>query len=116
MRNDVLLIRETTHPHHFTDNKLTTGQRTVVDINSELIKLQNSYKDVIQRRDDAKKELARERNDQQLQRWEMEHLVRRENDYKGQLEKIYNEILALRSHMPMLGENFIPRSPIFSSC
>lgn len=109
-------MRETTHPHHFTDNKLTTGQRTVMDINSELIKLQTSHKNAIQRRDDAKKELASERNHQKQQKWEMENLVRREKDFKEQLDKVHMEIVALRSHMPVLGENCILPSPIFSFC
>ncbi|XP_075874318.1 uncharacterized protein LOC142883380 isoform X1 [Nelusetta ayraudi] len=85
-------------------NKLTTGQRTVMDINSELIKLQTSHKNAIQRRDDAKKELASERNHQKQQKWEMENLVRREKDFKEQLDKVHMEIVALRSHMPVLEE------------
>lgn len=116
LHTDALLMRETTHPHHFTDNKLTTGQRTVMDINSELIKLQTSHKNAIQGRDDAKKELASERNHQKQQKWEMENLVRREKDFKEQLDKVHMEIVALRSHMPVLGENCILPSPIFSFC
>lgn len=110
-------MRETTHLiHHFTDNKLTTGQRTVIDINSELIKLETSHKNANQRRDEARKELASERNRQQLQKWEMVHLLRRQKDYKQQVDKIHMEVVALRSHMPMLGENGILPSPIFSLC
>lgn len=98
---------ETTHRLHFTDNKLTSGQRTVRDFSRELTKLQNSYNSAIQRRDDAKKELAKEHNSQQLQRWEIQHLAKREKDYKEQLDKIHLEIVGLKSHMPMLGENFV---------
>lgn len=87
-----------------------------MDINSELIKLQTSHKNAIQRRDDAKKELASERNHQKQQEWEMENLVRREKDFKEQLDKVHMEIVALRSHMPVLGENCILPSPIFSFC
>lgn len=87
-----------------------------MDINSELIKLQTSHKNAIQRRDDAKKELASERNRQKQQKWEMENLVRREKDFKEQLDKVHMEIVALRSHMPAIGENCILPSPIFSLC
>lgn len=87
-----------------------------MDINSELMKLQTSHKNAIQRRDDAKKELARERNHQKQQKWEMDSLVRREKDFKEQLDKVHMEIVALRSHMPVLGENCILPSPIFSFC
>lgn len=109
-------MRENNTPHHFPDNKLTTGQRTVVDINTELIKLQASHKNANQRRDEARKELASERNRQQLQTWAMVHLARRQKDYKEQVDKIHTEIVALRSHMPMLGENCILPSPICSLC
>lgn len=107
---------ETTHPHHFTDNKLTSGQRTVRDFSRELIKLQDSYNSAVQRRDDAKKELAKEHISQQLQRWEMEHLDKREKDYRKLVDKLHLEIIGLKSHMPMLGENFNFPSRIFSFC
>lgn len=107
---------ETTHSHHFTDNKLTSGQRTVRDFSTELMKLQDSYNSAIQRRDDAKKELAKEHNSQKLQKWEMEHLANRGRDYKEQLDKVHLEIVGLKSHMPMLGDNFIFPWTISSFC
>lgn len=101
------MIRNNTSLPLFADNKLTSGQRTVRDFSRELVKLQNSYNSAIQRRDDAKKELAEELNSQRMQRWETEHLVKREKDYKEQLDKLHLEIVGLKSHLPMLGENFI---------
>lgn len=101
------VMSQATHPHRSTDNKLTSGQRTIRDFSRELVKLQNSYNSAIQHRDDAKKELAMERNSQQLQRWEMEHLVKREKEYKEHLNKIHLEIVGLNSQLPMLGENII---------
>lgn len=70
----------------------------------------------MQRRDDAKKELAEELNSQRMQRWETEHLVKREKDYKEQLDKLHLEIVGLKSHLPMLGENFIFPEMILSLC
>lgn len=90
-----------------TDNKLTSGQRTIRDFSRELTKLQNSYDSAIGHRDDAKKELALERNSQQMQRWEIEHLVKREKDYTERLDKVHLEIVGLKSKLPMLGGNFI---------
>lgn len=108
-------MHETTRPHHFTDNKLTGGQRTIRDINSELAKLQSSYSSAVLRRDEATKALAMEISNQQFEKWQTEHLTKRQKDYKQQFEKIRADIAALKSHMPMIGENFILSIKIVSS-
>lgn len=87
------------------DRKITDGQRTMTDINSEVGKLQDTYNAVIQRRDEAQSELAREMREQQLTKWELEHQKRRSRDYEKQMDKIHMEIAALKSHIPMISEN-----------
>lgn len=111
----LLLMHETTRPHHFTDNKLTGGQRTIRDINGELAKLQSSYDSAVLRRDEASKALATEISNQQFEKWQTEHLTKRQKDYKQQSEKIRADIAVLKSHMPMIGENFILSVKIVSS-
>lgn len=106
-------MHETTR--HFTDNKLTGGQRTIRDINSELAKLQSYYNSAVLRRDEATKALALEISNQQFEKWQSEHLMRRQQDYKQQFEKIRVDIAALKSHMPMIGDNFILCLRIISS-
>lgn len=77
----------------------------MMDINRELTALQATYNAVIQSRDEAKKELAKEISEQQLTKWELEHQKRRSRDYEKQTDKIQMEMAALKSHIPMLGEN-----------
>lgn len=87
------------------DRKITDGQRTMTDINSEVAKLQVTYNALIQRRDEAKKELAREISQQQLTKWELDHQKRRSRDYEKQMDRIQIELAALKSHIPMISEN-----------
>lgn len=89
----------------YTDRKLTDGDRTVMDISSEVSKLQASYNTAIQRRDEAKKQLAQAISEQQLTKWELEHEKRRTKDYEKQTDRIRMEIAALKSHMPMMSES-----------
>ncbi|KAL7379591.1 hypothetical protein ABVT39_001967 [Epinephelus coioides] len=83
-------------------NKLTGGQSAVMDISREVVKLQAAYNTAIQSRDDAKKELAREINEQQITKWELEHERKRSKTYEKQADKLQMDIAALKSHMPML--------------
>ncbi|XP_044023025.1 CD209 antigen-like [Siniperca chuatsi] len=85
-------------------SRLTDGQHTITDISSEVAKLQATYNTAIQRRDEVKKQLAREISEQQLTKWELEHQKRRNKDYEKQTDKIQMEIAALKSHMPMIKE------------
>lgn len=78
----------------------------MMDINSELAKLQATYNIAIQRRGEAKKELAREIHEQQLTKWQLEHQKRRSKDYEAQIDKIQMEIATLKSHLPMISEGF----------
>ncbi|XP_030247934.1 C-type lectin domain family 4 member M-like [Sparus aurata] len=84
--------------------KLTDGDRTLMDISGEVSKLQASYNTAIQRRDEAKKQLAQAISEQQLIKWELEHEKRRTKDYEKQTDRIRMEIAALKSHMPMMKE------------
>uniref|UniRef100_A0A8C2ZTD3 C-type lectin domain-containing protein n=1 Tax=Cyclopterus lumpus TaxID=8103 RepID=A0A8C2ZTD3_CYCLU len=72
-------------------NKLTDGQ-VITDISIEVAKLKASYNTIIQSRDEAKKQLARELGEQQLTKWEIMD------------DQIHIEISALKSHIPMLKE------------
>ncbi|KAM3595042.1 uncharacterized protein V6R79_017495 [Siganus canaliculatus] len=85
-------------------NKLTGGQHTMIDIHSEVTKLQDTYNTAIQRRDEANKELAKEISEQQLTKWELQHQERRTKDYQKMADNIKMEIAALKSHMPMIEE------------
>ena len=89
----------------YTDRKLTDGERIVMDISGEVSKLQASYNTAIQRRDEAKKQLAQAISEQQLTKWELEHEKRRTKDYEKQTDRIRMEIAALKSHMPMISES-----------
>ncbi|CAJ1073608.1 uncharacterized protein LOC117806483 [Xyrichtys novacula] len=83
---------------------LSNGLYLVTDINSELTKLHASYNKAEQKRDDARRELARVIDEQQLTKWELEHQKKRCDSYKKEVEKIQVEIATLKSHLPMLGE------------
>ncbi|XP_070698417.1 C-type lectin domain family 4 member G-like [Pempheris klunzingeri] len=85
-------------------NRLTDGYHTIMDISSEVAKLQASYNTAIQSRDEAKKQLAREISEQQLTKWELEHEGRRTKDYEKRSDQIKMEIAALKSHIPMIKE------------
>lgn len=76
-----------------------------MDISGEVSKLQASYNMAIQRRDEAKKQLAQAISEQQLIKWELEHEKRRTKDYEKQTDRIRMEIAALKSHMPMMSES-----------
>lgn len=89
-----------------TDSKLTEGQRAMMDINSELAKLQATYNIAIQRWGEAKKELASEIHEQQFTKWQLEHQKKRSKDYESQIDKIQMEIATLKSHLPMISEGF----------
>ncbi|KAM6968903.1 uncharacterized protein LKV04_017706 [Tautogolabrus adspersus] len=84
--------------------KLTDGLYLVTDINSELTKLHASYNTAIQRRDEAKKELATAIYAQQLSEWEIEHLTRTCKYYEMEADNIQIEIATLKSHLPMIKE------------
>ncbi|XP_020485823.1 CD209 antigen isoform X1 [Labrus bergylta] len=84
--------------------KLTDGLYLVTDINSELAKLHASYNTAIQRRDEAKKELANTIKEQQLREWEREHLASTRKSYEKEADNIQLEIATLNSHLPMIRE------------
>ncbi|XP_039993330.1 uncharacterized protein LOC120795454 [Xiphias gladius] len=85
-------------------NKLTGGHHTIRDINSEMAKLQDTYNTAIQRKDEMRKQLARELTEQQRTKWELEHQTRRNKDYEKQTENLQYEVAVLRSHLPMIEE------------
>ncbi|XP_026154518.1 CD209 antigen-like protein E [Mastacembelus armatus] len=85
-------------------SRLTDGQHIIMDISSEVARLQVTYNAVIQRRDEAKKQLAKEISEEQLTKWELEHQTRRSKDYEKQINKIQTEIATLKSHIPMMRE------------
>ncbi|XP_041809984.1 CD209 antigen-like protein E [Chelmon rostratus] len=85
-------------------SRLTDGHRILMDISNEVAKLQVTYNTAIQRRDEVKKQLAKEISEQRLIKWELEHQKKRSKDYEKQIDKIHMEIAALKSHVPMIKE------------
>ena len=71
-----------------------------------MAKLQATYNAAIKSRDEARKQLATEINEQQLVKWELEHQNRRTKSYQWLVDKVQMEIVTLKSHMPMIGESF----------
>lgn len=86
------------------DNKLTGGQRAVLDVNAEVSKLQAAYNLAVKRREEARKDMARVIREQQVIKWEFDHQKRRNKDYEKQSDKLLTEIAALKSHIPLIGE------------
>ncbi|XP_059209951.1 CD209 antigen-like [Centropristis striata] len=84
--------------------KLTDGQHTVMDIGSEVSKLQATYNTAVQKRDEVKNELASEIREQQVTKWEIEHQNKRSKDYKKKSDALQMEIAAIKSHIPMMKE------------
>lgn len=91
--------------HCGTDNGLTSEQRALLDINSELAKLQQKYNTVIKNRDEMKQQLEREIKEQQRTQWELQHQSRRTNSYEQLISKAQMEIATLKSYIPMVGES-----------
>lgn len=85
-------------------HKLNDGTQIVTDISGEMAKLQATYNAAIQRRDEVKRQLAKEVSEHQVTKWELEHQSRRSKDYEKQAAKIQMEIAVLKSHMPMIKE------------
>ncbi|TNN56923.1 hypothetical protein EYF80_032913 [Liparis tanakae] len=85
-------------------NKLTDGQ-VITDISSEVAKLQASYDAIIQSRDEAKKQLAKEISEQQMTKWEIAHQSKRTEHYEKMDDQIHIDISALKSHIPMLSKS-----------
>lgn len=77
----------------------------VTDISSEVAKLQASYDTIIQSRDEAKKQLAKEISEQQMTKWEIAHQSTRTEYYEKMDDQIHIDISALRSHIPMLSRS-----------
>ncbi|XP_017266441.1 CD209 antigen-like protein C isoform X2 [Kryptolebias marmoratus] len=85
------------------DRKLTDGN-IVRDLNREIAKLQVSYNAAVRSRDEAQKQLETERRQQQVTKWERDHLDRRAKEYQKQVDKIHMETASLKSHLPMISE------------
>lgn len=86
-----------------TDSKLTNGN-ILRDMSREIAKLQTSYNAAVRSRDETQKQLETERKQQQVIKWEYDHLARRTNDYEKQVETIQMEIASVNSHLPMISE------------
>ncbi|KAA8582253.1 CD209 antigen isoform X2 [Etheostoma spectabile] len=84
-------------------SKLTDGQH-IMDISNEVAKLQATYSDAIQSRDEAKKQLASEIKQQEFTKWEIEHENKRSTSFEKLSDKIQMEIAVLKSHIPMINE------------
>lgn len=78
-------------------------------------KLEASYSLAVQRRDEARKELARVIKEQQVIKWELEHQKRRNKDYEKQLDKHMTEIAAIKSHLPLIGERSLLKSQHYTA-
>lgn len=86
-----------------TDSKLTNGN-ILRDMSRDVAKLQASYNAAVQSRDETQKQLETERKQQQVTKWEYEHLTLRIKDYETQVEIIQMEIASVNSHLPMISE------------
>lgn len=75
-----------------------------MDVNTEVNKLGAAYNLAVQRRDEARKAVARVIREQQVTKWELEHQKRRNKDYEKQSDKLRMEIAAIKSHIPLIGE------------
>lgn len=75
-----------------------------MDVNAEVKKLEAAYNLAVQRRDEARKAVARVNREQQVIKWELEHQRRRNNDYEKQSDQLLTEIAAIKSHMPLIGK------------
>uniref|UniRef100_A0A3B4YFN7 CD209 antigen-like n=1 Tax=Seriola lalandi dorsalis TaxID=1841481 RepID=A0A3B4YFN7_SERLL len=84
-------------------NKLT-GQYTITDMNEEMTKLQAFYNSAVKSRDDAKKELAKEISEHLHTEWELDHQTKRNKGYEKDINKIQEEISAMKAHIPMIAE------------
>ncbi|XP_037550610.1 C-type lectin domain family 4 member M [Nematolebias whitei] len=84
-------------------SKLTNGN-ILRDMSREIAKLQASYNAAVQSRDETQKQLETERKQQQVTKWEYEHLIMRIKDYEKQVERIQMEIASVNSHLPMIRE------------
>ncbi|XP_034051412.1 CD209 antigen-like protein A [Thalassophryne amazonica] len=82
-------------------NKLTQRQRSLMHYNAELTKLQETYDEAMQSRDEALKQLAAERSQQQVIKWALEHQERRNKNYQKQTDQIQTDIASLQSHIPL---------------
>ncbi|XP_022048934.1 CD209 antigen-like protein E [Acanthochromis polyacanthus] len=85
-------------------HKLNDGAQIVTDISDEMVKLQTTYHNAVRRREEVKRQLAKEVSEHQVTKWELEHQSRRSKDYEKQAAKIQMEIAVLKSHLPMLKE------------
>lgn len=75
-----------------------------MDVSAEVSKLQAAYDLAVQRREEARKDMARVIREQQVIKWELEHQKRRNKDYGKQSDKLLMEIAVLKSHFPLIGE------------
>lgn len=67
-------------------------------------RLQAAYNLAVQRREEARKDMARVMREQQVIKWELDHQKRRNKDYERQSDKLLTEIAGLKSHIPLIGE------------
>lgn len=73
-------------------------------MNAEVSRLQAAYNLAVQRREEARKDMARVMREQQVIKWELDHQKRRNKDYERQSDKLLTEIAGLKSHIPWIGE------------
>ncbi|KAM7402959.1 hypothetical protein PAMA_003742 [Pampus argenteus] len=88
-------------------NKLTDTHLTLDDtqlISSELIKLQDSYKNATENMKVAGKQLDRETSQQTPTNWEFEHETKRSSDYKVRIDQMKKDIATMTSHLAMIDD------------
>ncbi|CAN9502186.1 unnamed protein product [Ophioblennius macclurei] len=81
-----------------------TGGYTVTDIHGEFAKLQKTHDQLVQSKQEAQKQLVKEKRDHQFTKWELEHQSRTSSDLRRQVEKIEKDVSVLKSHLPLLEE------------
>ncbi|XP_028996002.1 CD209 antigen-like isoform X2 [Betta splendens] len=84
--------------------QLRDGHRTISDITSELANLQGVYSAAIQSRDEVRRQLSKELNEQKVTKWELEHQQSRGKEYEKQADKLKVDIAMLSSHVPLITE------------
>lgn len=81
-----------------------TGGYLVTDISEEIAKLAKTYDQLLKSKQEAQKQLVKEKREHQFAKWEMEHQAGRIKNYQNQIDKIHMDTSVLRSHLPLIKE------------
>lgn len=101
------------HYHQVTESHLSLEETQL--INSEMAKLEDTYKSAIHSMKTDEKELVSETRRELPTKWELEHLAKRNQDYKANIDHTTEEVARLRTYLPMMdkGCRHCPQGWIF---